>query len=165
MEGLSQTLAATNSAWTQKILPLRLPPHTRLLLADVAAGSDTPSLVGNVLKWRQANPKVANDLWNSLNEDNKEFGRALSSLSAQWEESSTTYEQVANYLSSIQQIQVSGPSPDTALPRIFRALKPITVGSKPGLAREGENAYRSFCQVANRLRGSSCSPRDIELFD
>jgi phosphomevalonate kinase len=164
VEGLSQTLAATNPAWTQKTLPLRLPPHTRLLLADVAVGSDTPSLVGNVLKWRQANPKVANDLWTSLDEDNQEFGRTLSSLSAQWEESGTTYDQVANYLSSIQQIQVSGLSPDAALPRIFRALKSITVGSKPGLARGGESAYRWFCQVASRIRGSPCSPRGIRSF-
>jgi len=105
VEGLSQTLAAANSAWTQKVLPLRLPPHTRLLLADVAVGSDTPSLVGNVLKWRQANPKYANDLWTSLDRENKEFGRTLDSLSVQWEKNPALYEQVANYLSSMQQIQ------------------------------------------------------------
>lgn len=108
MEGLSQTLAAANPAWTQKVLPLRLPPHTRLLLADVAVGSDTPSLVGNVLRWRQADPKYANDLWTSLDEENKEFGRTLDSLSVQWEKTPGLYEQVANYLSSMQQIQVSG---------------------------------------------------------
>ena len=33
-----------------------LPPQTRLMLADVDAGSDTPSLVGKVLKWRKENP-------------------------------------------------------------------------------------------------------------
>ncbi len=37
------------------MLPLALPPGVRLLLADVDAGSDTPSLVGKVLKWRAAN--------------------------------------------------------------------------------------------------------------
>lgn len=108
MEELSQTLAPTNSAWRQKVLPLRLPPYTRLLLADVAAGSDTPSLVGNVLKWRQANPKVANDLWTSLDKDNNEFGRILAGLSVEWEKNAALYEEVANYLSSMQQIQVRG---------------------------------------------------------
>jgi len=103
---LSQTLASTNPAWTQRIAPLRLPPHTRLLLADVAVGSDTPSLVGNVLKWRQANPKAANHLWTSLDEENKEFGRTLDSLSAEWAKNAALYEKVANYLSSMQQIQV-----------------------------------------------------------
>ena len=32
----------------------QLPPYTRIMLADVDAGSDTPSLVGKVLKWRSA---------------------------------------------------------------------------------------------------------------
>jgi len=105
VEKLSRTLAPTNSAWTQKISPLRLPPHTRLLLADVAAGSDTPSLVGNVLKWRQANPEVANDLWTSLDGENREFGRILSGLSAEWKKNAALYEEVANYLSSMQQVQ------------------------------------------------------------
>lgn len=34
--------------------PFKLPPMTRLMLADVDAGSDTPSLVGKVLKWRKS---------------------------------------------------------------------------------------------------------------
>jgi len=108
VENLSQTLASTNSAWTQQISPLRLPPHTRLLLADVAAGSDTPSLVGNVLKWRKANPEAANDLWTSLDKENMEFGRILNSLSAEWKKNTALYEEVANYLSSMQQVQVRG---------------------------------------------------------
>jgi phosphomevalonate kinase len=106
VEELSQTLSPTNSAWTQKVLPLRLPPCTRILLADVAAGSDTPSLVGNVSRWRQANPEFANDLWNSLDEENNEFRRILNGLSVQWEKNAALYEEVANYLSSMQQIQV-----------------------------------------------------------
>jgi len=108
VEKLSRALAPSNSAWTQKVLPLRLPPYTRLLLADVAVGSDTPSLVGNVLKWRQGNPKVADDLWTSLDEENNEFGRILSSLSVEQEKNAAVYEEVANYLSSMQQIQVRG---------------------------------------------------------
>jgi phosphomevalonate kinase len=71
----------------------------------VAVGSDTPSLVGNVLKWRQANPQVADDLWTSLNEKNKEFGKILNDLSAEWEKNAVLYEEVANYLSSMQQVQ------------------------------------------------------------
>jgi len=105
VEGLSQTLAVTNAAWTQKVSPLRLPPHTRLLLADVAVGSDTPSLVGNVLRWRQAKPRDANELWTLLDKKNQDFGRTLDSLSAEWKKNQAIYEQVANYLSSMQQIQ------------------------------------------------------------
>lgn len=42
--------------WTTRTIPIALPPHIRLVLADVDAGSDTPSLVGKVLKWRKENP-------------------------------------------------------------------------------------------------------------
>lgn len=38
--------------------PFKLPPLTRLMLADVDAGSDTPSLVGKVLKWRKEDSKT-----------------------------------------------------------------------------------------------------------
>lgn len=45
----------SNAAWDYRVAPFRLPPQTRLMLADVDAGSDTPSLVGKVLKWRKDN--------------------------------------------------------------------------------------------------------------
>lgn len=51
---LLPTLSPTNKAWNYDVKPFQLPPCTRLMLADVDAGSDTPSLVGKVLKWRQA---------------------------------------------------------------------------------------------------------------
>ncbi len=44
-----------SAQWTNQASPLALPPCFRLLLADVDAGSDTPSLVGKVLKWRKEN--------------------------------------------------------------------------------------------------------------
>jgi phosphomevalonate kinase len=44
--------------WTTRLTPIALPPNIRLVLADVDAGSDTPSLVGKVLKWRKENPET-----------------------------------------------------------------------------------------------------------
>lgn len=96
----------------------------------MAVGSDTPSLVGNVLKWRQANPKDANGLWTSLNDENMSFGKTLESLSDQWQRNTAVYEQVANYLSSMQQIQVSGvPRVLESLPAFSHTFKFIVVGS------------------------------------
>jgi phosphomevalonate kinase len=51
---LLAVLGPGNKAWTSQVVRFVLPPLTRLMLADVDAGSDTPSLVGNVLKWRNA---------------------------------------------------------------------------------------------------------------
>jgi phosphomevalonate kinase len=45
-----------NVKWDYQIKPFRLPPLTRLLLADVDAGSDSPSMASKVLKWRKENP-------------------------------------------------------------------------------------------------------------
>lgn len=50
---LRPILSPSNSAWNYRIEPFQLPPLTRIMLADVDAGSDTPSLVGKVLKWRK----------------------------------------------------------------------------------------------------------------
>ena len=52
---LFPVLSPSNKDWNHEISPFRLPPRMHLMLADVDAGSDTPSLVGKVLKWRREN--------------------------------------------------------------------------------------------------------------
>lgn len=52
-----QPMYPTLSAeWDHQIRPFALPPFTRLILADVDAGTDTPSFVGKVLQWLKENP-------------------------------------------------------------------------------------------------------------
>ena len=53
VKSLLEILSPANPAWDYRVEPFSLPPLTRLMLADVDAGSDTPSLVGEVLKWRK----------------------------------------------------------------------------------------------------------------
>ena len=55
---LLSVLAPENQAWDLTVTPFTLPPRTRLLLADIHAGSNTPLLVGKVLKWRAENSAV-----------------------------------------------------------------------------------------------------------
>lgn len=40
--------------WDNIVTPFRLPPHLTLMLADIDAGSHTPSLVSKLLAWRKA---------------------------------------------------------------------------------------------------------------
>ncbi|KAJ7703185.1 ribosomal protein S5 domain 2-type protein [Mycena rosella] len=68
-----------NEAWNYRIAPFRLPPLTRMMLADVDAGSDTPSLVGKVLKWRKDDSVTAEALWTSLDLLNHQWLRLYSS--------------------------------------------------------------------------------------
>jgi phosphomevalonate kinase len=60
-------LSPTNTNWNYTAEPFQLPPLTRLMLADVDAGSNTPSLVGKVLGWRKKNSKQGwgSPLWTS----------------------------------------------------------------------------------------------------
>ncbi|KAJ1029958.1 hypothetical protein NDA16_000871 [Ustilago loliicola] len=54
-----------------KPAPLQLPPGLDLLLADVDAGSNTPSLVSKVLAWRKEKPDWAKQLYNVIASSNQ----------------------------------------------------------------------------------------------
>jgi len=43
--------------WDSIVEPFRLPPCFELLLGDVSIGSNTPDMVGKVLKWKQTDPQ------------------------------------------------------------------------------------------------------------
>jgi phosphomevalonate kinase len=53
--GMPSLLPALSPAdhWDNQTVPIQLPPLVRLVLADVSAGSSTPSLVSKVSKWRR----------------------------------------------------------------------------------------------------------------
>lgn len=51
--GTASLLDIVSGKWDQETRPFRLPRGLRLMLADVDAGTDTPSFVGQVLKWRK----------------------------------------------------------------------------------------------------------------
>ncbi|WWC64941.1 phosphomevalonate kinase [Kwoniella dejecticola CBS 10117] len=68
------------SKWDQRNSSFRLPRGLRLILADVDAGTDTPSFVGKVLKWRKENPEVSDELWRGLDTANMQLERLLSEL-------------------------------------------------------------------------------------
>ena len=57
-QSLLSVLAPGNPAWDLTVTPFTLPPRTRLLLADIHAGSNTPLLVSQVLKWRSENNAI-----------------------------------------------------------------------------------------------------------
>ena len=76
-EELLSILSPTrNPAWTDfstagSVIPFALPPHTLLLLADVDAGSNTPSMVGKVMQWKKAQPEEAERVGTSWRERTK----------------------------------------------------------------------------------------------
>lgn len=69
--------ALDRSGWDHQTAPFALPRGLRLMLADVDAGTDTPSFVGKVLKWREANRDAADELWGNLGRANDALGQEL----------------------------------------------------------------------------------------
>ncbi|ELU42518.1 phosphomevalonate kinase [Rhizoctonia solani AG-1 IA] len=88
---LLSTLSPSNKAWNHTVSPFKLPPLTRIMLADVDSGSDTPSMVGNVLKWKKAEPAVADQLWEGLDKCNRGLGDIVNRLSQRYDEDPTEY--------------------------------------------------------------------------
>ncbi|KAK2463275.1 hypothetical protein APHAL10511_004930 [Amanita phalloides] len=98
-------ISPRNHAWGYRVEPFALPPFTRMMLADVMAGSDTPSLVGKVLKWRKEAREEANELWGSLDQLNQSLGQTLLHLSKLHASDCKNYESAVKYISSLQPVQ------------------------------------------------------------
>ncbi|KAG6900755.1 hypothetical protein C0993_002179 [Termitomyces sp. T159_Od127] len=104
---LHPILSPSNKAWDYAIKPFKLPPLTRLMLADVDAGSDTPTLVSKVLKWRTENPEQALALWTDIDRLNTRLAETLAALSELYEKDASGYTTALKYIASLQPIQWS----------------------------------------------------------
>ncbi|KAF8658316.1 hypothetical protein AX16_002085 [Volvariella volvacea WC 439] len=104
-QSLLPTLSPSNPGWNYKVEPFKLPPLTRLMLADVDAGSDTPSLVSKVLAWRKAQKEESDALWNSLHQLNLSLAKTLEELTLLHEKDPENYTSAVKYISSLQPIQ------------------------------------------------------------
>ncbi|KAF8200810.1 phosphomevalonate kinase [Pholiota molesta] len=102
---LYPTISPSNSAWNYRIGSFKLPPYTRIMLADVDAGSDTPSLVGKVLKWRKEKNVEADALWKHLDQLNQSLAQVLLQLSQLHDQDPKQYESAVKYVSSLQSVQ------------------------------------------------------------
>ncbi|KAJ6499288.1 phosphomevalonate kinase [Mycena sanguinolenta] len=93
-------ISPSNKAWNYKISNFQLPPMTRMMLADVDAGSDTPSLVGQVLRWRKEDPLTAGVLWSSLGVMNQLLAQTLLKLKEQHSQNPAIYAECLQLLST-----------------------------------------------------------------
>ncbi|GAA5846388.1 hypothetical protein JCM9279_001354 [Rhodotorula babjevae] len=86
-----------NPSWTApstagSVSSFALPPNTLLVLADVDAGSNTPSMVGKVLAWKKASPDEAERVWRELGESNGRLRDTFAALSMRAQEDREAYE-------------------------------------------------------------------------
>ncbi|PBK91655.1 Phosphomevalonate kinase [Armillaria gallica] len=102
---LLPVLSPFNQAWNYRVQPFQLPPLTRIMLADVDAGSDTPSLVGKVLKWRNEDAERASALWAALDQLNQSLAQTLIQISNLYTVDPQSYESAVKYISSLNHFQ------------------------------------------------------------
>ncbi|KAJ1971778.1 phosphomevalonate kinase [Dimargaris xerosporica] len=94
---LLDALAPTSTVWDNLVAPIALPPEFTMMLADVDAGSHTPSMVSKVLAWRKNNPIEAQEIWSALGRLNQELVSHFNCLQ-QW-----AYKDSTNYHLAIAQ--------------------------------------------------------------
>ncbi|GEM08792.1 phosphomevalonate kinase [Rhodotorula toruloides] len=109
---LSPTL---NPAWTAPstagaVTSFSLPPHTLLLLADVDAGSNTPSMVGKVMQWKKAAPKEAERVWSELGRSNEALRNVFAELSEAAKKDTSGYEREVARLAGLSAKEASWSS-------------------------------------------------------
>ena len=127
-QSLLSVLAPENQAWDLTVTPFALPPRTRLLLADIHAGSNTPLLVSKVLKWRAENSSVgeirgstfdripspclprifsvAHSLWTALDQCNTSLAQTLARLTELFEKDEYAYVETVRWAAGLQPRQV-----------------------------------------------------------
>lgn len=99
---LSSSVDADNLNWDNKVVPFQLPPGFDLMLADIDAGSHTPTLVGKVLHWKKTKPEESTLLWTQLGQFNLLVEQHFRELSRLYTQDSTDYNQTIERCSQLK---------------------------------------------------------------
>ncbi|KAJ2696045.1 phosphomevalonate kinase, partial [Coemansia spiralis] len=81
-----------NPGWDSEVVPLAIPPRLVLRLADVDAGSSTPSMVRKVLQWQSTAPEQAARLLASLDAANGRIRELWGALATAHQDNSEAYD-------------------------------------------------------------------------
>ncbi|PWN36866.1 ribosomal protein S5 domain 2-like protein [Meira miltonrushii] len=98
VEGLASA-SSTGGDSIARPAPLELPPFVEMMLADVDAGSNTPSMVGKILEWRKSNPEWAQQMWTILAAGNQTLADGLLALRLAHAQNSAEYLQAVQLAS------------------------------------------------------------------
>ncbi|OLL25499.1 Phosphomevalonate kinase, partial [Neolecta irregularis DAH-3] len=98
-EFADQVKLMVNSTWDSEIESISLPRGVRVVMADVDAGSETPSMVRKVLAWKAEARDMAETLWTNLGESNSRLIKAFEKLTQAIGESPIDYDQSVKEIS------------------------------------------------------------------
>jgi phosphomevalonate kinase len=91
----------SSSSTIARPAPLELPPYVELVLADVDAGSNTPSMIGKIMEWRKAKPEWAKQIWKILASGNQTLADGLLALRLAHAQDSKEYLQAITLASRV----------------------------------------------------------------
>ena len=169
---LLSVLAPENQAWDLTVKPFALPPRTRLLLADIHAGSNTPLLVSKVLKWRSENSAVgmlnhlsdlpcaycitAHSLWTSLDQCNTSLGQTLMRLTQLYEKDEHAYVETVRWVSGLQpmQVRIRSLASISAITAFAITHQYSAVARKPQYATRASDVPQSVLRSTSSHRGN-----------
>ncbi|KAF9971013.1 phosphomevalonate kinase [Actinomortierella ambigua] len=80
MDKVYRTLDPRQTPWDNFVDRFQLPPHFQMVLADIDAGSHTPSMASKVLRWRKSKPEEADGLWAHLGRANDRVAELMRRL-------------------------------------------------------------------------------------
>ncbi|KAI9252638.1 phosphomevalonate kinase [Sporodiniella umbellata] len=101
--GFDKTLETViNQEWDNKVVPFALPPGFEMILADIDAGSHTPTLVGKVIEWKKTKSVEANALWKELSDYNTRVEQHFRNLVGLHQQHPTEYDATFKAYSLIQ---------------------------------------------------------------
>lgn len=70
---------SSGAVWDHSVVPIQMPPGIEVIMGDVSAGANTPSMVKQVLRWRQTDA-AASTLWDEYAKTSDELQRGLAQL-------------------------------------------------------------------------------------
>ncbi|VEU21663.1 DEKNAAC102390 [Brettanomyces naardenensis] len=111
-----------NADWKIVHRQCSLVPGIRILMGDVAGGSETPKLVSKVLKWRKENPERALQVWTNLNNSNMKLVESLEQLR---KSSKSDYSQTLDYLNTHSASEIVDDNLSPGLLNIINCIKHI----------------------------------------
>ncbi|CDK24088.1 unnamed protein product [Kuraishia capsulata CBS 1993] len=83
-----------------------LPKGIRILMGDVAGGSETPKMVSQVLAWRSQKPEYSHEVWTSLNTANMALVDSLQNLKLLSESDPHAYSELISALQTYNVAQI-----------------------------------------------------------
>lgn len=146
---------AVDAEWQFDHRQCALPPGIRLLMGDIAGGSETPKLVSQVMRWRANEPAESAATYAALDAANAHFIDVLAQLhSAHAADPQAYLAQLAELLSAVSSegLSIFGPLV-AALARIRTHLQTLTSQSGADVEPPAQTALLDACGTVPGVLG------------